>query len=39
MSKPVAIGTRRWPSKCEERLKELFDVTLNESDKPFTTEE
>ena len=39
MSKPVAIVTRRWPSKCEERLKELFDVTLNESDKPFTTEE
>ena len=39
MAKPVAIVTRRWPSPCEEKLKELFDVTLNESDKPFTTEE
>jgi len=39
MSKPVAIVTRKWPMSCEQRLKELFDVTLNETDKPFTTEE
>ena len=38
MSKPVAIVTRRWPEPCEQRLKELFDVSLNDSDIPFTTE-
>jgi len=39
MSKPVAIVTRKWPQACEDRLKELFDVTLNETDTPFTPEE
>ena len=39
MTKPVAIVTRKWPNENEDRLKELFDVTLNESDKPFTTDE
>ena len=39
MSKPSAIVTRRWPDVCESRLKELFDVTLNESDEPFTTDQ
>ena len=39
MTKPVAIVTRKWPRENEDRLKELFDVTLNESDKPFTAEE
>ena len=39
MSKPSAIVTRRWPEECEDRLKELFDVTLNESDIPFTTDQ
>ena len=39
MSKPSAIVTRRWPDACESRLKELFDVTLNETDKPFTADE
>ena len=39
MTKPVAIVTRKWPKENEDRLKELFDVTLNESDKPFTTDE
>jgi len=39
MTKPVAIVTRKWPKKNEDRLKELFDVTLNESDKPFTADE
>lgn len=39
MSKPVAIVTRKWPKACEDRLKELFDVTLNETDTPFTSEE
>ena len=39
MTKPVAIVTRKWPEENEKRLKELFDVTLNESDKPFTSDE
>jgi len=39
MTKPVAIVTRKWPEENEKRLKELFDVQLNESDKPFTDEE
>ena len=39
MTKPVAIVTRKWPEENEKRLKELFDVTLNESDKPFTADE
>ena len=39
MTKPVAIVTRKWPEENEKRLKELFDVQLNESDKPFTAEE
>jgi lactate dehydrogenase-like 2-hydroxyacid dehydrogenase len=39
MSKPRAIVTRRWPSANEERLKEHFDVTFNESDVPFTPDQ
>ena len=39
MTKQVAIVTRKWPEENEKRLKELFDVQLNESDKPFTAEE
>ena len=39
MTKPVAIVTRKWPEENEKRLKELFDVQLNESDNPFTAEE
>ena len=30
MTKPVAIVTRKWPKENEDRLKELFDVTLND---------
>ena len=39
MTKPVAIVTRKWPEENEKRLKELFDVKLNDSDKPFTADE
>ena len=39
MTKPVAIVTRKWPEENEKRLKELFDVQLNESENPFTAEE
>ena len=39
MTKPVAIVTRKWPEENEKRLKNLFDVKLNDSDKPFTADE
>ena len=39
MSKPKAILTRRWPEANEERLREHFDVTFNESDTPFTADQ
>jgi lactate dehydrogenase-like 2-hydroxyacid dehydrogenase len=39
MTKPVAIVTRTWPEENEKRLRELFDVKLNDSDKPFTADE
>ena len=39
MSKPKAVVTRRWPAANEERLKEYFDVTFNESDVPFTSDQ
>lgn len=39
MSKPKVIVTRRWPEAVETRLKELFDVQLNESDVPMTAAE
>lgn len=35
MSKPKVIVTRRWPAPVEARLRELFDVSLNESDVPL----
>jgi lactate dehydrogenase-like 2-hydroxyacid dehydrogenase len=39
MTKPVAIVTRKWPEENEKRLRELFDVKLNDTDKPFTADE
>jgi len=39
MSKPKAIVTRRWPEANEERLREHFDVTFNQSDTPFTADQ
>ena len=39
MSKPKVIVTRRWPAVVEERLKELFDVTLNETDQPMSADQ
>ena len=39
MSKPKVIVTRRWPEVVETRLKELFDVQLNEDDHPMSAEE
>ncbi|MGF1610541.1 MAG: 2-hydroxyacid dehydrogenase [Kiloniellales bacterium] len=37
MTKPKVVVTRRWPEEVEAVLAELFDVQLNESDKPMTT--
>lgn len=39
MSKPKVIVTRKWPAAVEEKLKEHFDVQLNEDDIPMTTEQ
>jgi len=36
MSKPKVVVTRRWPAEVEAKLKELYDVTLNETDVPMT---
>jgi len=39
MSKPKVVVTRRWPVEVEAKLKELYDVTLNETDVPMTADE
>lgn len=39
MSKPKVIVTRKWPESVEAKLKELYDVQLNEDDHAFSTEE
>lgn len=35
MTRPKVIVTRRWPRQVEELLKDTFDVTLNEADRPY----
>jgi len=37
VSKPKVIVTRKWPQAVEEKLKEVFDVQINETDKPMST--
>ncbi|MDO8941165.1 MAG: D-glycerate dehydrogenase [Methylicorpusculum sp.] len=39
MSKPKVYVTRKWPSSVEEKLKALYDVTLNTDDRPLTADE
>ena len=39
MDKIKVLVTRKWPAEVEAVLKEKYDVTLNESDKPMTKEE
>ena len=39
MPRPTVLITRRWPASVEEKLKALYDVTLNEDDHPFTADE
>lgn len=39
MSKPKVVVTRKWPAEVEARLKDLYEVTLNENDIPMTSDE
>lgn len=39
MSKAKVFITRKWPASVEAKLKTLFDVTLNETDRPLTADE
>ena len=37
--KPLVVVTRKLPEKVEARMRELFDVRLNETDVPMTADE
>ena len=39
MSKPKVIATRRWPEPVEAKLRERYDFTLNEDDRPLSVAE
>ena len=39
MNKPKVFITRKWPASVEAKLKALYDVTLNEDDRPLTSDE
>ena len=39
MSKPKVLLTRRWPASVEHKLQQLYDVTLNHDDHPFSSDE
>ncbi|MEI7840057.1 MAG: D-glycerate dehydrogenase [Methylococcaceae bacterium] len=39
MSKPKVFITRRWTESVEKKLRDLYDVTLNETDRPLTADE
>ncbi|MGR8930714.1 MAG: 2-hydroxyacid dehydrogenase [Gammaproteobacteria bacterium] len=39
MPLPKVLITRRWPASVEEKLKQRYDVALNEDDHPFTADE
>ena len=39
MNKPKVFITRRWTASVEEKLRNLYDVTLNEADRPLTADE
>ncbi len=39
MSKPKVFITRRWTESVEAKLRDLYDVTLNETDRPLSAEE
>lgn len=39
MNQPKVLITRKWPDSVEAKLKALYDVTLNESDRPLGFDE
>ncbi len=39
MHKPKVFITRRWTLSVEEKLRHLYNVTLNETDRPLTADE
>lgn len=39
MNKPKVFITRRWTESVETKLRDLYDVTLNETDRPLTADE
>ena len=39
MSKPKVLVTRRWPQAVEEKMAQIFDLSLNTSDTPLTEAE
>lgn len=39
MSKPKVFITRRWTESVEAKLRDLYDVTLNETDRPLSADE
>jgi lactate dehydrogenase-like 2-hydroxyacid dehydrogenase len=39
MSKPKVFITRKWTNSVEAKLRDLYDVTLNETDRPLTADE
>lgn len=39
MNKPKVFITRRWTESVEAKLRDLYDVTLNETDRPLTADE
>lgn len=39
MPLPKVLITRRWPASVEQQLQRLYDVTLNEDDRPYTADE
>lgn len=39
MTKPKVVVTRRWPQTVETKLKERYDVQLNEDDHPMSADE
>ncbi|MGB4498706.1 MAG: D-glycerate dehydrogenase [Methylococcaceae bacterium] len=39
MTKPKVFITRRWTESVEAKLRDLYDVTLNETDRPLSADE
>jgi glyoxylate reductase len=39
MKKPKVFITRQWPASVQAKLTQLYDVTLNETDRPLTATE